>query len=107
MKWLLVVFCMFLIAPCFLSAGMASDKKSSKHEATWKSFNEAIDDKTSEIKSIVFGPITKIIGMLGIGYGVISMLLSASPKPLITYGGIGLMLNIVPLFIDSVFSATF
>jgi hypothetical protein len=103
MRWLWIVCFALWIAPEWLSAGTfdASDR-SLKH---WEAFNKAADDKTKEIKALVFGPITKIIGMLGIAYGVFSMLATASPKPLIMYGGIGLLLNIIPYFIDSVFGA--
>ena len=104
MKWFLMFYLALFIAPAGLTAGTFV-KKDSKHEQTWKDFNDAVEYKTTEIKALVFGPITKILGMLGIAYGVFSMLATASPKPLITYGGIGLLLNIVPYFIDTVFGS--
>lgn len=104
MKWFLTLFLLVWAIPTTLPAGLLVERDA-KHEETWKKFNEAVDSKTKEIKRLVFGPVTKILGMLGIAYGIISMLATATTKPLITYGGIGLLLNIIPFFIDSVFSA--
>ena len=104
MKWLFLLLLTLCIAPQVLSASILVEKDR-KHEATWEKFNTAVNDKTAEIKGLVFGPITKMVGMLGIAYGVIMMLVRASPTPLITYGGIGLLLNVIPYFIDSIFGA--
>lgn len=90
--------------PSVLPASIAVTSSSDKHVATWKDFNHVADDKIKEIKAIVFGPIIKILGMLGVAYGV-CMLCMGQTKPIITYGGIGLLLNIIPYFIDSVFGA--
>jgi hypothetical protein len=68
---------MFLVVwllPMTLSAGMApQDGRTTK---TWDAFNKAVDEKTSEIKQIVFGPVTKVLGVLGVAYGLISMFLT-------------------------------
>jgi hypothetical protein len=104
MKWILMLYLAIFAAPAVLTAGTFV-KADEQHKTTWKSFNDAVDSKTQEIKALVFGPITKILGMLGIAYGVFSMLTTATPKPLIMYGGIGLLLNIIPYFIDTVFGA--
>jgi len=90
--------------PCGLFAGSFVTKDAGI-EKTWKSFNEAVEGKAQEIKQILFGPVTKIIGVLGVGYGVISMILTASPKPLVTYAGIGFLIALIPYFIDTVFGA--
>jgi hypothetical protein len=105
MRWILMLYMVLLLAPIGLSAGTFGEKDMD-HEKKWTSFNNVVEKKTKEIKALVFGPITKILGMLGIAYGVFSMLATASPRPLIMYGGIGLLLNIIPYFIDTVFSAT-
>jgi hypothetical protein len=99
LMWMIVFGVIFLPVAAF--AGTIN--KDAEHEKTWKAFNTAVDEKTTEIKALVFGPITKILGVLGIAYGIFSMLMSGSPKPLLTYGGIGLLLSIIPHFIDTIF----
>jgi hypothetical protein len=103
MKWALVLFLSIWILPVTLSASLAP-KTSASHDKVWKQFNDAADDKTLEIKAIVFGPVMKVLGMLGIAYGV-AMLAMGQTRPLITFGGIGLLINIIPYFVDAVFSA--
>lgn len=103
MKWILALFLLLGAVPQDLSAGLTK-KGTAEHDATWKDFNQAVNKKTEEIKSLMFGPIMRIAGMLGIGYAVI-MLCMAKIQPMITWGGIGLLLNIIPFFIDSVFGA--
>ncbi len=104
MKWILTMLLTFWALPFAISAAEIV-KKDAKVEKTWESFNLAVDSKTQEIKQIVFGPITKLIGVLGIAYGVISTCITASYRPIMTYGGIGLLMAIVPYFIDTVFGA--
>lgn len=103
MKWLLAICLCLWALPTELPAGLTK-KGPAAHDETWKEFNVAVNKKTEEIKSLMFGPIMRIAGLLGIGYAVI-MLCMAKIQPMITWGGIGLLLNIIPFFIDSVFGA--
>jgi hypothetical protein len=102
MKWIIAIFLLLGTFPVALPAGLTT--KNDSHEQTWKEFNQAVNKKTEEIKNLMFGPIIRIAGLLGIGYAVI-MLCMAKIQPMITWGGIGLLLNIIPYFIDSVFGA--
>lgn len=63
-----------------------------------------INDHAKSISDFLFGPVAKIAGVLGGGYGLITSVLSSSVKPLITFGGIGLSVVLVPKFIESVFT---
>lgn len=103
MKWLLALFLVMWMVPSELPAGLAVTKDASS-AATWKTFNEKVSDKVAEIKSVAFGPIVQIFGALAMVYGI-AMLFFGQYKPLITWGGIGLLLNIIPHFVDSVFGA--
>lgn len=103
MKLLWIFFLAILTAPIAMTASIVVEKNA-QHEATWKEFNDAANKKTQEIKSIVFGPVTRILGMLGIAYGV-CMLCVGQTRPMITFGGVGLLLNIIPYFVDTVFGA--
>src|SRR5947209_2014713 len=100
MKWLLVVLFVIWLFPMTLSAGMTITP-SAKHAAAWKGFNEAVDDKIQEIKALVFGPITRICGMLGIAVGVF-YLMQGKTQHMMTWAGIGILLSILPTFIDSI-----
>jgi len=69
----------------------------------------AIDGKdiiahADKISLFIFGPVAKVAGVLGGGYGLISAILTSSIRPLITFGGIGLAVALVPKFINSVFT---
>lgn len=103
MKWVILFLLGVLTVPMIVEASLV-DKKDKEHLGTWKTFDEEATKKTSEIKAIVFGPITRILGMLGVAYGVI-MLCMGQYRQMMTFAGIGLLLNIIPYFIDSVFSA--
>lgn len=59
--------------------------------------------EANKIKGFLFGPGARIAGVLGGGYGLIQAVLASSIRPLIVYGGIGLGVNLLPKFIDSVF----
>lgn len=103
MKWFLTLFFVCWMIPATLPAGIVVEKND-KYEASWKKFNDAVTDKVAEIKGFAFGPIIRVVGMLGIAYGM-AMLVCGQTKPIITWGGIGLLLNIIPSFVDSVFGA--
>ena len=62
-----------------------------------------ITAEASKIKDFLFGPMTRFVGVLGGGYGVMMAVLNSSVQPLVTYGGIGLGINLLPKFIDAVF----
>jgi hypothetical protein len=100
---LLIAFLLFIgTMPAILPAGLTS--KDLSNEQTWKEFNQAVNKKTEEIKSLMFWQLIRIAGILGIGYAVI-MLCMVKIQTMITWGGIGILLNIIPYFIDSVFGA--
>lgn len=103
MKWFLTLFFVIWMIPAEVPAGIAVEKND-KYETTWKKFNEAVADKVAEIKGFAFGPIIKVLGMLGIAYGM-AMLAWGQTRPIMLWGGIGLMLNIIPSFIDTIFGA--
>lgn len=63
-----------------------------------------IENHADTVSNFLFGPVAKICAVLGGGYGFVSSLLTGSPKPLITFGGIGLSVAIIPQFIKSVFT---
>jgi len=104
MKWLVVFIFAVLTVPMIAYAGLVDEKDTKLLETNWKKFDEAATQKTSEIKALIFGPITRIMGILGIAYGVI-MACMGQTKQLITFGGIGLLLNVLPYFIDSIYGA--
>jgi hypothetical protein len=62
--------------------------------------------QTDKIKNFLFGPATKLAGVVGGFWGLAQSVMSSSVKPLIFYGGVGLAVNLVPKFVDNVYSAT-
>jgi len=101
MKWLLAICLLICAVPSDLPAGLTSGQVLDEH---WTSFNDAVNKKTAEIKGLLFGPIMRIAGFVGIAYAMV-MLWMAKFKPMLTWGGIGILMNIIPVFIDSVFGA--
>lgn len=63
-----------------------------------------VTSKANDIQQFLFGPAMRFAGVLGGAYGVLQAVLTSAMKPLIVYGGIGMAANIVPKFIDNVFS---
>jgi hypothetical protein len=102
MKWFVEILLTFWMVPGFLPAGMGM--KDQAHIKTWKAFNDVADKKYEEIKAIFFGPITKILGVLGICYGFVSLLMGNRGQ-MITCAGIGLLITVIPYFVDSIFGA--
>lgn len=100
----LFVFVLVCMIPMSATASIAI-APDAKHAETWKKFNDAVDNKTSEIKSLVFGPITRIIGMLALAYAIISAWMTTSTRQLMLFGGMGIVMTIAPSFIDTLFSA--
>jgi hypothetical protein len=62
--------------------------------------------QTDKIKGFLFGPAVKLAGVVGGFWGLAQSVLSSSAKPLIFYGGMGLAVNLVPKFIDNVYSVS-
>jgi hypothetical protein len=60
--------------------------------------------QSGKIQNCLFGPVTRIAGVLGGAYGLMQAILTSSLKPLIIYGGIGLAVGLIPKNIDGVFS---
>lgn len=73
-------------------------------ETTSKFSSSDISSHADDISSFIFGPVARVAGVLGGGYGLISAVLSSSVRPLVTFGGIGLGVALVPKFINSVFT---
>lgn len=102
-RWLFALLFALWVVPGALPAAMTI-KQGKNHAATWKKFNEQVDDKVEEIKSILFGPFIKILGVLGIAVGVF-YLTQGKTQHMMTWAGIGLLLAILPTFIDTILGA--
>jgi len=103
MKWLLFLFLLLNVIPDVVEAGIAIQTDQA-HTQAWQNFNNVVDRKILEIKSLAFGPLIRIAGVAAIAYGLVQLFCGRT-GPIIMYGGIGLLLNILPTFIDSVFGA--
>ena len=66
--------------------------------------SDEIVQKADNVMSFLFGPVMRFAGVLGAGVGVIWSMIGQSIKPLLTFGGIGLAVGLVPSFINGVFS---
>ena len=73
-------------------------------ENTTKFSSTEITQHANDLSTFLFGPVAKVAGVLGGAYGLISAILSSNIRPLITFGGIGLGVALVPKFINSVFT---
>lgn len=62
-----------------------------------------IVEETNKVRSFLFGPGAKAVGIFGGAWGIFQSIVSSSIKPLLIYGGIGLAANFLPKFIDMVF----
>ena len=67
---------------------------------------QEIAKTATSIKDLIFGPAMRYAGVLGGAYGMFQAIVSTNVKPLLVYGAIGVGINIVPKFIDSVFPGT-
>lgn len=63
-------------------------------------------EHSDKIQGFLFGPAMRLAGILGGAYGLIQAIVASTVKPLLVYGGIGLGVNIIPKFIDGVFSVS-
>jgi hypothetical protein len=63
-------------------------------------------EHTSKIQNFLFGPPVRIAGVLGGAYGLLQSVLTSSIKPVITFGGIALAVNLIPKFVDAVFNVS-
>lgn len=63
-----------------------------------------ISSEATKIGKFLFGAPMRFAGILGGAYGVLQAVLTSSVKPLIVFGGIGMGVNVIPKFIDGVFS---
>lgn len=62
-----------------------------------------LNSEVTKIKDFLFGVPVRAAGVLGGAYGLVMAVVTSSMRPLMVYGGIGLMANLVPKFIDLVF----
>lgn len=63
-------------------------------------------NQSNKIKGFLFGPALRVAGVMGGAYGVMQSIMTSTARPLIAYGGIGLGVNVMPKFIDGVFSVS-
>jgi len=61
-----------------------------------------INTHATNIKNLVMGPALRIAGIIGGAWGLCQSYLQQSPMPFLIFGGIGLVGNIMPTFIDKV-----
>lgn len=59
--------------------------------------------KHNEIKSILFGPVAKIIAAVGALFGIVASFMGSTLRPLIIFGGIGLAASFAEKFINIIF----
>jgi hypothetical protein len=67
---------------------------------------EGFNTQANEISGFLFGPAMRLAGVMGGAYGLIQSIMSASVRPLLAFGGIGLGANLIPKFIDGVFTVS-
>lgn len=66
-----------------------------------------LDGMTNQIRDFLFGPIVRKIGLtLGMGAGLIQAFVSGSIRPLLIYGGLGLVVGFLPAFIEKITQIT-
>lgn len=65
---------------------------------------EELVKEANSIKTFLFGTPVKLAGSIGGAYGLVMAFVTSSARPLILYGGIGLCANMMPKFIDMIFS---
>lgn len=61
-----------------------------------------INSHATNIKNLVMGPALRIAGIIGGAWGLAQSYLQQSAMPFLIFGGIGLVSNIMPTFIDKV-----
>jgi hypothetical protein len=97
-KTILACACVGLAVLCFIPADTFA-------ETTNTAFGgNHISDEATKIKGFLFGAPMRFAGILGGAYGVLQAVLTSSVKPLLIFGGIGMGVNVIPKFIDGVFS---
>jgi|SaaInlStandDraft_3_1057020.scaffolds.fasta_scaffold31389_1 hypothetical protein len=69
-----------------------------------KKVGATLANEANVIKDFLFGAPVKLAGVLGGCYGLLQSVVGSNMRPLILYGGIGLTANMVPKFIDGVFT---
>jgi len=68
--------------------------------------NDEFVSHAEKIKNFLFGHGMRYAGVAGGALGLIRCFATNSAKPLLVYGGIGLGVALVPMFIDGVFSVS-
>ena len=68
--------------------------------------SKEIGEQANKIQSFLFGTPLRMAGIMGGAYGVFQSVVSSSIRPLVAYGGIGLAVNVLPTFINGVFSVS-
>lgn len=66
-----------------------------------------LDGMTNQIRDFLFGPVVRKIGLtLGMGAGLIQAFVSGSIRPLLIYGGLGLVVGFLPALIEKITTIT-
>ena len=66
-----------------------------------------LDGMANQIKDFLFGPVIRKIGLtLGMGAGLVQAFVSGSIRPLLIYGGLGLVVGFLPALIEKISSIT-
>ncbi len=66
-----------------------------------KGFDIDLDAETNKVKDLLFGgAIRKVAMTLGFGAGLIQAFMTGSIRPLLIYGGLGLVVCFLPKIID-------
>jgi hypothetical protein len=71
--------------------------------STEKQIEKELITKHNEIKSILFGPVAKIVAAVGALYGIVASFIGSTLRPLIIFGGIGLAASFAEKFINIIF----
>lgn len=87
------VFAAYMFLPCELSA---------KDVISAESAGE-LKEMTKGIQRFIFGMPVNLMCIFGAGMGFYQMIAQNSVTPLLTWGGISIMVKFIPVFLDAMF----
>jgi len=73
--------------------------------STEKQIEQELVIKHNEIRSILFGPVAKIVAAVGALYGIVASFIGSTLRPLMVFGGIGLAASFAEKFINLIFGS--
>lgn len=100
MKKKIIIACLLTGAVIALFPSEALAQKTSEFAS------QEFIETSSDVQTFLFGPVMRIVGIIGGAYGLYQAIMSSSLKPLLVFGGIGLAVNLIPKFIDGVFNVS-